>query len=126
MHKIILSGISIILMAPFILTLLFYFVHRLIYQQGKKAFHFAISYTSPVYLISVLLLNYYIFKTTYIIAILVFLISLFSLLLYIQWRVNKQIIMLIILKLFSRICFLIFFCYYFLLLLVGLMRNIFS
>ncbi|PAV29905.1 hypothetical protein CIL05_08480 [Virgibacillus profundi] len=117
--------IAFFITVPIFATWLLYKIIRK-FKHGKlRAFHQAVNWTTILYIIAVTILLTIIFEKQFIGITLVFLLSILTVIIIFQWKMNTEILFKKAIKVFWRFSFLIFFVIYICLLLIGVIRQIF-
>lgn len=119
------GGKIVFYLFPFIIT---FIIYRFIYrkkQNVKKAMKKTITYSTLIYIISVLYLIRMLFGSYFIGYILIILISLLGLILVIQWKNGEEVLLWSGIKVLWRFCFLLFFMSYLSLLIYYFIQSIF-
>ncbi|HLQ73968.1 MAG TPA: DUF3397 domain-containing protein [Bacillota bacterium] len=124
MKHAIIYTLSIIITLPFILTYLLYYLHLMIYKQSLRSLHFAINWTTMLYILSVVTIVHLLFQQTIVSYILLFMLITLSIIIYYQWKENTEVSIALAIKLLWRFCFLLFFSSYSLLVIVGIFMHI--
>ncbi|GGJ86787.1 hypothetical protein GCM10007063_06640 [Lentibacillus kapialis] len=110
---------------PVLATVIVYVIGRKASRQNQKAVHTAVNWTTLLYIIAVIAMFKTIFGNSYFGIILLIMLMLFAIIVVIQWKVYTEIVFKKVLKVFWRICFLLFLLLYCLLTLTGIILRIF-
>ncbi|HAM82147.1 DUF3397 domain-containing protein [Ornithinibacillus bavariensis] len=124
MFDFVLFILAFIITIPIVATVGLYFILKLVYGNPIRALHKAVNWTTILHIIAgnVLLTN--LFNGNYIGYIIVFLLLLLTILITFQWKKHTEVDIKKALKLSWRLCFLIFFCFYIVLVLYGIIERI--
>ncbi|WP_077325992.1 DUF3397 domain-containing protein [Virgibacillus siamensis] len=126
MLDIIIYLLALIITAPIAVTWIVYLIGFKLYRHKWKALHKSVNWTTPLYIIAVLVLFNLIFEQSFFGVLLVVLPSLFTIIAVVQWRLYTEVAFRNIFKIFWRICFLLFGILYCLLILIGIVKQILS
>ncbi|WP_047984564.1 DUF3397 family protein [Ornithinibacillus californiensis] len=124
MFEIILYVLASLLTLPILVTVLLYYVLKYALHNPIKAFHKAINWTTLLYIISVNVLLSYLFQESFIGYILILILCILTVLIIVQWKKNTEIDYSKATKLLWRFSFLLFFLFYLVLSIYGIVRNI--
>lgn len=100
--------IAFVITIPFIPT---WFVYFMLVKWGwpkLKAFHQAVNWTTLLYIIAVLLLIWVIFGVNLIGVFIIFFFAALAIIIFMQWKMNMEVLFSKALKLLWRISFLLF------------------
>lgn len=117
---------GLIYIIPFLIT---YLVYRFEYRKKgvkKRAAHRSITYSTLFYMLGTLSIVHAMFDSYFIGYILIGLILLLGLILIIQWKNYNEVILVKGIKIVWRICFLVFFISYLILLIYNLGKFIYE
>lgn len=97
-----------IIWSPPILTLLCFYVHKLIKTSTWRAIHFTTEFTTILYIVSVAILVKMLFNLSIIGYIIIYFLILLAVIIFMQWKMETDILFGRAVKLLLRINFLIF------------------
>ncbi|MFD1038771.1 DUF3397 family protein [Virgibacillus byunsanensis] len=117
--------IGFLITAPMITTWVVYLFSMKIHHKKLKAFHTAVNWTTILYIVAVHVLLTIIFGHQFLGIMLILLIIIFACIIFMQWKVNTEIIFMKALKTFWRLNFLLFLFLYIILLFTGIIQRIF-
>lgn len=124
MKYMIIDFIAFIITAPVVVSAgMYYFLFR-IYGKKQKALHKMVNTTTVLYIIAVNTLIFIIFGHVFYSWTVVFLLLVFSFIVFIQWKVATAVEIGRAFKLLWRFSFLLFFFLYLCLILIGLLQQI--
>ncbi|SDQ63182.1 DUF3397 domain-containing protein [Virgibacillus salinus] len=118
--------IGFIITVPVIATWIVYLISLKIYNHKWKAFHNAVNWTAILYIIAVNTLVSEVFGISFFGIVLVILISIYTIIIIVHWKIYTEVLFSKAFKLFWRICFLLFSIFYICLVFVGIYLRIFS
>lgn len=125
MRDMTINVIAILITVPFVPMLILYFITKTITGHQQKAVHVAVNWTTFLYIISSLTMFYIIFGQMFIGIFLIIFLLLFTLLVIAQWRIKTEINFVRTFKIFWRVCFIVFFILYVVLVLIGIVERMF-
>ncbi|MFD2628285.1 DUF3397 domain-containing protein [Oceanobacillus kapialis] len=117
--------VSVLIVAPFLVTGLIYFIARKLYRHNRKAFHTAVNISTPFYMIAVVILLSQLFHVEVTGYLFILLLVMMMVIIFFQWKYNTEILFRKAFKLLWRICFLLFVFLYFVLIVYGIVYRIF-
>jgi len=123
--KVILYIVTFLLVFPPIATLLAYKIAKALLGNQRAAVHQATYWTALLYVISVTYMLSFVFHIHAAGYMLAFLLLFFMVMLFLQYKYAGEIVFRKVVKLFLRATFLLFFCLYFLVVIVGITMRIF-
>ncbi|WP_010530441.1 DUF3397 family protein [Lentibacillus jeotgali] len=115
--------IGLIITLPVLATSIVYIIGRKVHQHHWKAIHTAVNWTTFLYIIAVITMFKTIFGRTFFGIILLILLTLFTAIVVIRWKMYTEVIFKKIFKVFWRICFLLFLLLYCLFILIGIVLQ---
>ena len=116
--------LSFFITIPFLASLLVYLVSMVIDRNKLKAIHRLVNWTTHFYIIAVTVMLSIIFNWSFIGIVLILLLSLLTLIIFIQWKTKRDVEITRAVKLLWRISFLLFFVLYSCLLLIGILQQL--
>lgn len=125
MLDIIIYFIGFIITVPMIVALIIYLISVQLYNSRWKALHKAVNWTTLLHMIAVPLLFKVIFGNSFIGIFFILLISIFTFIAVVQWKLHTEILFRHVFKIFWRVCFLMFTFLYILLVTIGIMQRLF-
>lgn len=108
-----------------IVALIIYLISVQLYNSRWKALHKAVNWTTLLHMIAVPLLFKVIFGNSFIGIFFILLISIFTFIAVVQWKLHTEILFRHVFKIFWRVCFLMFTFLYILLVTIGIMQRLF-
>lgn len=125
MLKVTIYFIALLIAFPIIATLLLYWLSEKIFKHKLKAVHFAVNWTTLLYIIADLILLFILFEWQLTGIVITILLGLLAIIMIIQWKTNTDVQFLKAFKLLWRICFLFFALLYICLVLFGIFSRIY-
>ena len=116
--------LSFFITIPFLASLLVYLVSMVLDRNKLKAIHRLVNWTTIFYIIAVTMMLSIIFNMGFIGIVLILLLSLLTLIIFIQWKTKRDVEITRAVKLLWRISFLLFFLLYSCLLLIGILQQL--
>ena len=116
--------LSFFITIPFLASLLVYLVSMVLDRNKLKAIHRLVNWTTLFYIIAVTMMLSIIFNLSFIGIVLILLLSLLTLIIFIQWKTKRDVAITRAVKLLWRISFLLFFVLYSCLLLIGILQQL--
>lgn len=111
---------------PILATYIVFWISKKVYRHQWKAIHLAVNWTTILYIFSTFIILKIIYNQYYLSYILVLLISILALIIIIQWKTKTEIIFMRAIKQLWRVCFLLFSASYFILILIGIVKKMFT
>ncbi|MCT2538069.1 DUF3397 domain-containing protein [Aquibacillus koreensis] len=124
MITIISNVIGAVVTFPFITTVLLYFIAIKMFKNKWRAIHFAVNYTTILYIFAVGIILHTIFGDHYLGIIVIFILLFLSIAIVIQWKRSGEVIFRKVFKVYWRFLFIVFFIGSFVLMIVGLSVSI--
>ncbi|NMA90627.1 MAG: DUF3397 domain-containing protein [Amphibacillus sp.] len=109
MSKIIAYLIAFLITCPIIATVIIYFILNYFIKPRKKVIHKCMEYTAFIYLLSTIIIFNVIFKINLIGPMVLLLLVIFFALIFIQWRLIRDVKIVRLWKIYLRFVFLLFF-----------------
>lgn len=125
MINIIVYFIAFFVTVPILATLIMYRLAVKRYTHPLRAIHFAVNWTTILYIIADLVLIAIIFERQIVGIVFVILICALAIIVIMQWKKKTEIDFVKAFKLVWRVCFLVFLLLYIFLILLGIIANIF-
>src|SRR5699024_7634797 len=104
--------IALIITFPIIATFLLYWLAAKLFKHRLKAVHFAVNWTTLIYIVTDLILIFLLFGLQLTGILFIILLILLAVIMIIQWKVNTDVQFFKALKILWRICCLVFFLLY--------------
>ncbi|GAB4072344.1 hypothetical protein GCM10028778_02550 [Barrientosiimonas marina] len=115
--------LAFVVTLPIIATLFVYAVSLNVYKHKSRAVHTAVDWTTAFYLIAVLVMFNIIFGQSFTGVMIALLLTLFTIIVVVHWKLRQEIVFRNVFTFFWRICFLLFLGLYCLLVLTGLILS---
>lgn len=116
--------VTFLMIIPIFSTWLFYVIGKKFRKYEWKAFQFAVNWTTIFYLIATNILLYQIFEQQFIGITIIVMLFLLAIILIIQRKKRTEVVLWKGIKLLWRLCFLIFFVAYVLLIIYLVIREV--
>lgn len=116
--------VTFLIIIPIFSTWLFYIIGKKFQKYEWKAFRFAVNWTTIFYVIATNILLYQLFNQQFIGITVIVMLFLLAIILIIQRKKRTEVILWKGIKLLWRICFLIFFVVYILLIIYLIIREV--
>ncbi|WP_174613152.1 DUF3397 domain-containing protein [Virgibacillus ihumii] len=126
MLNIIVYVIGLMITVPVAVTLIVYVIGVKVYRQKWKAIHKAVSWTTLLYIIAVLVMLQQIFDSSFIGIWVIVLLSIFTVIAVVHWKLYTEVVFYKVFKIFWRVCFLLFVLLYIVLVVIGIMQQLLS
>ncbi|WP_431799505.1 DUF3397 domain-containing protein [Halobacillus andaensis] len=124
MSNVIIYFLAFIITAPLLILFILYFFTRKLYRNKRRAVHLTAQLMVPVLVASVYVLFVVLFGNGYLPWIIVFLLSLLSLAVIVQYKISEEIQFIKVFKGFLRLTFLLFMFVYFGLTAYGIVARV--
>ncbi|WP_026570462.1 MULTISPECIES: DUF3397 family protein [Sediminibacillus] len=111
---------------PVVISWLLYTIVRKLSNNRLKALHVSVNYTTLLYILSVGVIFYHLYGTTFYGYIFIFLVVLLGFFIVMQYKAKGEVLFLIAWRRFWRLSFLLFTLLYFLLVIYGITAGILS
>ncbi|MFD2749366.1 DUF3397 domain-containing protein [Virgibacillus siamensis] len=118
--------IGLMITFPVIVTWVVYFIGAKLYRQKWKAIHKAVNWTTSLYIIAVLIMLKQIFGSSFFGLILIVVLTIFTVIAVLHWRLHTEVVFHNVFKIFWRVCFLLFVFIYFVLVVSGIIQQLIS
>ncbi|MGX4669131.1 DUF3397 family protein [Cerasibacillus sp. JNUCC 74] len=117
--------LSFFITIPIFATWLTYIIISKWARHPLRAVHFAVTWTTPLYVIAVIFLIAIIFDVNVVGIILALLLISIAIIIMFQWKRNTEVLLIKAVKLMWRFTFLLFFLLYCLFVIIGIVQRIF-
>ncbi|MEN1966980.1 DUF3397 domain-containing protein [Lentibacillus sp. N15] len=124
MRDFIINLVALIITVPIMVTFMIYYISRKMSRQKWRAVHNAVNWTTILYILAVHTLLFVIFNRVLYGWFIVFLLSVFSIILFTQWKSRTEVEFARAFKIFWRLSFLLFFGMYIALISIGLIQQL--
>ncbi len=111
---------------PVVISWLLYTIVKKLSNNRLKALHVSVNYTTLLYILSVGVIFYHLYGTTFYGYIFIFLVVLLGFFIVMQYKAKGEVLFLIAWRRFWRLSFLLFTLLYFLLVIYGITAGILS
>lgn len=124
MTNIFIAIVSTLVTLPLLGLFIIYIITLKVTQNKKWSFHFSIDSSTLIFILSVNVMIYVIFKQSYLWAIILTLLLIGSGLVLLQWRLFKEVSIRKFLKSFLRVNFILFFLSYIFFMCYGIINRL--